>query len=126
MQRILSRLLLLLKNKCWFDFKEFKLQFLSHSFYPSLHVMTSVLEHFGVENRGLEVSTDMKILKQLPASLLCIAHNHNLVLVEKLGSDRFKAAIDDVYANDGELRTWLAKRGEIKNHLFRDVLNNQE
>ncbi|MEM1259080.1 MAG: vitamin K epoxide reductase family protein, partial [Bacteroidota bacterium] len=88
MKGTLSLLLktLLLKNNYRLDFKELEFQLLSHPSYPSLYAVTSVLEHFGVENLALEVPTDMQTLQQLPVTFLSVTNSRELVLVEKLDS----------------------------------------
>jgi len=77
---------LLSKNKLSFDTEELKLQIQSHPSYPSLHAITGVLDHFGIENLALDVPQTKEVFDQLPQNF--IAHiktdtEEELVLVSK-------------------------------------------
>ncbi|MFK8102246.1 MAG: vitamin K epoxide reductase family protein [Saprospiraceae bacterium] len=65
---------------------ELKLQLQSHPSYPSLHALTGVLTHFGIENIALRVPTDEATLAQLPPYFVAnvsYQKQMELVLVEK-------------------------------------------
>ena len=61
---------LLKSNKISFDAKELAFQIKSHPSYPSLHSITGVLDHFGIENIAAEVPTTLDVLNQLPSSFI--------------------------------------------------------
>jgi len=63
---------LLQKNKVSFDKSELDLQIKSHPSYPSLHSITGVLDHFGIENFALDLPQTQNVYEQLPNSF--IAH----------------------------------------------------
>ncbi|HHC81086.1 MAG TPA: hypothetical protein ENK46_14490, partial [Flavobacteriia bacterium] len=56
---------------------ELKLQLLSHPSYPSLHSVTGVLSHFGIENMALEVPKNRETLYQLPDNFITILSKEN-------------------------------------------------
>ncbi len=65
---------------------ELKLQLQSHPSYPSLHALTGVLTHFGIENIALRVPKDEATLAQLPKYFIAnvsYQKHMELVLVEK-------------------------------------------
>ena len=71
------------------DKDELKLQISSHPSYPSLHAITGVLDHFGIENMALDVPQTNEVYEQLP--MYFIAHLKNeesedIVCVEKKDS----------------------------------------
>ena len=76
----------LLNNGLSFDKEELKLQIESHPSYPSLHAITGVLDHFGLENLALDVPQTNEVLQQLPKHF--IAHikrepSEEIILVTK-------------------------------------------
>lgn len=66
------------------DSRELKLQLLSHPSYPSLHSVTGLLSHFGIENLALEVPKNKETLSELPEFFLSITNDQQYVLVKKL------------------------------------------
>ena len=48
------------------DKKELEFQFESHPSYPSLHSITGVLNHFGIDNLAIEVPNNKETLEELP------------------------------------------------------------
>ncbi len=56
---------------------ELKLQLLSHPSYPSLHSVTGVLNHFGIENMALEVPKNRETLFQLPNNFISVIIEKN-------------------------------------------------
>ncbi len=50
--------------------EELKFQLLSHPSYPSLHAITGVLDHFGIDNIALNVPVNEEIVAQLPNTFL--------------------------------------------------------
>lgn len=63
--------------------EELKLQLLSHPSYPSLHSVTGLLNHLGIENIALEVPKDIETLKELPDIFLSITSSQEYILVQK-------------------------------------------
>ncbi len=63
---------LLKQNLITIDKKELEFQYESHPSYPSLHSITGVLTHFGIENLAIEVPTNGETLAELPKTF--IAH----------------------------------------------------
>jgi len=61
---------LLQKNKINIDNEELDFQIQSHPSYPSLHAITGVLSHFGIENIAIRVPVDKETLAQLPTSFI--------------------------------------------------------
>lgn len=57
--------------------EELKLQLLSHPSYPSLHSITGVFNHFGVENMALEVPKNRETLLQLPINFISVIIEKN-------------------------------------------------
>ncbi|CAL2076051.1 cysteine peptidase family C39 domain-containing protein [Tenacibaculum sp. 190524A02b] len=78
---------LLQKNSILLNEKEFLFQIKNHSSYPSIDAITSVLDHFNIENIAAEVPNNKEILKQLPnyfiAELKSSSNVKEFVLVEK-------------------------------------------
>jgi len=60
------------KEKIHFNQDELKLQLLSHPSYPSLHSVTGVLDHFGIENMALEVPKNRETVFQLPTNFISL------------------------------------------------------
>ncbi len=78
--------LLLKKNNISFDKDELFFQIQSHPSYPSLHAVTGVLDHFGIENVAAEVFVDANTLHQLPDCFLGqidASKEKDLVIIEK-------------------------------------------
>ncbi len=63
---------LLKRNKVNIDEKELKFQLECHPSYPSLHSMTGVLTHMGIDNMAVEIPAEKAIINELPATF--IAH----------------------------------------------------
>ena len=59
------------------NFEELKLQLLSHPSYPSLHSVTAVLTHFGIDSLALEVPRNIGTLKQLPERFISLISDKN-------------------------------------------------
>lgn len=58
---------LLIKNNIkGFSKDELKLQLESHPSYPSLHAITGVLDHFGIENLALDIPQNDEVFELLP------------------------------------------------------------
>lgn len=57
---------ILIKNKLSINLNELKLQIESHPSYPSLHAITSVLDHFGIDNMALDIPQNEEVYLQLP------------------------------------------------------------
>lgn len=67
-----------------FNAQELKIQLLGHPSYPSLHSLTGVLTHFGIDNVAAQLDVTAEILQQLPDRFLCTLHNaSNLFMVSK-------------------------------------------
>lgn len=104
--------LLLQKNKIPFDKAELDLQIQSHPSYPSLHAITGVLEHFGIENFALDLPQNMDVFEQLPNSI--IAHlksneQEELVFVQKNGKQlniRFSNNKKEILSIPTFLKQW--------------------
>jgi uncharacterized membrane protein len=65
---------------------ELELQLKSHPSYPSLHSITSVFEHLGVESIAVQVPVNVEILRDLPKSFIAhinIGDKEDFVLVEQ-------------------------------------------
>lgn len=67
------------------DFNELEFQLLSHPSYPSLHSVTGVLNHFGIDNLALKVPIDKNILKQLPKIFITLTKKDQFLVVIKEG-----------------------------------------
>lgn len=77
---------LLHKNKISIDREELKLQIKSHPSYPSLHAITGVLDHFGIENMALDIPQNEEIYKQLPKYFIAQLKNEegeHILFVDK-------------------------------------------
>jgi len=77
---------LLLKNKIPFDNSELKLQIESHPSYPSLHAITGVLDHFGIENMAFDIPQTREVYKELPNFFIAhikLVQGDELVFVDK-------------------------------------------
>ncbi len=67
------------------DFDELEFQLLSHPSYPSLHSVTGVLNHFGIDNLALKVPVDRNILKQLPKTFITLNKKDQFLVATKEG-----------------------------------------
>lgn len=66
------------------DFKELKFQLLSHPSYPSLHAITGVLTHFGIDHMALRVPKEVSILNRMPNSFITLdTHDRYMVASKK-------------------------------------------
>lgn len=77
---------LLHKNKIPFNKEELKLQIKSHPSYPSLHAITGVLDHFGIENMALDIPQNEEVYKQLPKHFIAQLKNEkgeHILFVDK-------------------------------------------
>ncbi len=77
---------LLLSNNFSFDKEELELQIKSHPSYPSLHAITGVLDHFGVENLALDVPQTLEVFNQLPNAFIAqikTTESEDLVFIKK-------------------------------------------
>lgn len=77
---------LLKGNNISFDKKELEFQIQSHPSYPSLHSITGVLSHFGIDNVAAQVASDSETLQQLPEYFVAQINDANgpqLVTVKK-------------------------------------------
>ena len=93
-----------------FNAQELKIQLLGHPSYPSLHSLTGVLTHLGIDNVAAQLDVTAEMLQQLPDRFLCTLNNaSNLFMVSKQKegvqvSDFDKDAI--TFSNDEFLRSW--------------------
>lgn len=62
---------------------ELNLQLLSHPSYPSLHSITSVLNHFKIEGIALELPRTSDILLQLPNNFIIVSKDKQYALVKR-------------------------------------------
>lgn len=69
------------------NLKELKFQLLSHPSYPSLHSLTGVLSHLGINNLALEVPIDMYTLQQTPNNFISLTQDRQFMMVSRVGSD---------------------------------------
>lgn len=69
------------------NLKELKLQLLSHPSYPSLHSVTGVLSHLGIDNLALEVPIDMYTLEQTPNNFISLTQDRRFMMVSRAGDD---------------------------------------
>lgn len=69
------------------NLKELKFQLLSHPSYPSLHSLTGVLSHLGIENLALKVPIDMYTLQQTPNNFISLTEDRRFMMVSRVGSD---------------------------------------
>ncbi|RKN79620.1 vitamin K epoxide reductase family protein [Ulvibacterium marinum] len=67
------------------DFDELEFQLLSHPSYPSLHSVTGVLNHFGIENLALKVPINRDILGQLPKTFITLNKKDQFLVAIKEG-----------------------------------------
>lgn len=84
--------LLLKRNKIFFDKKELSFQIKSHPSYPSLHAITGVLDHFGIENIAADVPVNSETLLQLPDCFLVQVQSNqikDLAVVERKNNNYF-------------------------------------
>jgi len=75
------------------NLKELKFQLLSHPSYPSLHALTGVLSHLGIENLALEVPTDMQTLQQTPKNFISLTKDREFMIVSRVDSS-FELLLD--------------------------------
>lgn len=68
------------------NLKELKFQLLSHPSYPSLHSLTGVLSHFGIDNLALKVPLDMHTLEQTPSHFISLTQDRQFMLVSRVGN----------------------------------------
>lgn len=67
-----------------FNAQELKIQLLGHPSYPSLHSLTGVLTHLGIENVAAQLEVTSEMFQQMPDKFLCTLHNaSNLFMVSK-------------------------------------------
>ncbi len=70
--------------------EELKLQISSHPSYPSLHAITGVLDHFGIENMALDVPQNEDVYGQLPPYFIAHLKNEEseeIAFIEKNNSN---------------------------------------
>ncbi len=103
----------LLKEDIHLNQDELKLQLLSHPSYPSLHSVTGVLDHFGIENMALEVPNNRETLFQLPNYFMALASNENI--------EEF--VIITQHENDIELLYGNKKKERVSIDKFLDIWN---
>ena len=80
--------ILLERNQIKVDGQELQFQLQSHPSYPSLHSLTGVLTHFGVENLPITVPSTQEVFDQLPETFLGQVQGRGpsaLVIVSKKG-----------------------------------------
>ncbi len=85
---------LLKKESFKINLDELKFQLLSHPSYPSLHSLTGVLSHFGIDNMALQVPTDLETLMQMPERFISLTKNNQFMVVSRVG-DKFEVLLDD-------------------------------
>ncbi len=69
------------------NLKELKFQLLSHPSYPSLHSLTGVLSHLGIENLALEVPINVYTLQQTPNNFISLTKDGQFMMVNRVGSN---------------------------------------
>lgn len=77
------------KNNIQIDKDEAKVQLLSHPFYPSIHSITDLFNHFNIDNLALKVNCDLETFSQLPDAFLAQisdSKEENLILVTKVSN----------------------------------------
>ena len=93
MKDTLNQLLFLLrKSSIQIDPEELEFQLLSHPTYPSLHSLTTVLDHFKIDNIAANVPVNNETLELLPTTFLAQINERGeeqLIIVEK-GDNRYK------------------------------------
>lgn len=101
------------KEKVNIHQEELGLQLFSHPSYPSLHSVTGVLDHFGVENMALEVPTNLETLEQLPENFIAYIEKEGtkeFVLVTKSDNDKVDLFFGDKkkksLSNESFLNIW--------------------
>lgn len=67
------------------DFDELEFQLLSHPSYPSLHSVTGVLNHFGIDNLALKVPVTRDVLGQLPKAFITLNGRDEFLVAIKEG-----------------------------------------
>jgi len=65
-------IILLRKNGIRVNEPELEFQLLSHPSYPSLHSITGVLDHLGIENYALDIPKEIETLDLVPNSFLAV------------------------------------------------------
>ena len=81
--------LLITSHQISIDKKELAFQIQSHPSYPSLHAVTGVLDHFGIDNLALDVPATDDVYNQLPAVFLArVLHedDEQFALISKKGN----------------------------------------
>ena len=91
-------------NKYLLNPEEVKLQLLSHPSFPSLHSITGLLDHFGIENLALEVSKDLATLKELPEVFITTTVHGEYVLANN-HEDRIRI----LYGNENRKNISIAE-----------------
>ncbi len=69
------------------NWEELKFQLLSHPSFPSLHAVTGVLTHLGIDNLALEVPKDIETLEHMPPIFISLTNNTEFMLVTKVEAD---------------------------------------
>jgi len=106
----------LLKEDIRLNQDELKLQLLSHPSYPSLHSVTGVLDHFGIENMALEVPNNRETLFQLPNYFIALVSNDDVeefVIITQLEN-----GIELLYGNKKKERVSIDKFLHIWNGII--------
>ncbi|UII25815.1 cysteine peptidase family C39 domain-containing protein [Fulvivirga maritima] len=91
---------------------ELELQIISHPSYPSLHSLTSVLDHFNIDNVAVEVPLTIEVFNKLPQSFI--------TLIKVDGGQGF-AIVSKYKADLVKVRYSKKKKSIVKIHEFLDI-----
>ena len=93
-----------------FNAQELKIQLLGHPSYPSLHALTGVLTHLGIDNVAAQLDVSAEMLQQLPDRFLCTLHNaSNLFMASKQKEGLQISDFDQdtmTFSNEEFLKSW--------------------
>ncbi len=115
---------LLKQQKIKINSDELSFQILSHPTYPSLHAITGVLDHFGIENTALRIPVSNETLQYLEGSFLVQVQNHtgHHFVICKVIKDRFHITFNKEYSQDLDANEFL----ELWTGVLVSVEANQE
>lgn len=103
---------LVIQNNIRINREELKLQLLSHPSYPSLHALTGVLTHFGINNLALRLPASDATFAQLPIHFIAVVGKEEeeaLVLAEKKNTKvelTFDQKKKEVISNEAFIERW--------------------
>lgn len=105
-------IILLRKNAIRVNEPELEFQILSHPSYPSLHSITGVLDHFGIENYALDIPKEIETLDLVPNSFLAVVKTkeHDGFAMVSRQSNGFQLSFDgnkkSIFSKIGFLEVW--------------------